>query len=185
MAFEGLVALVEDRREDALERLTAAAVVGLESHGPTSEALRLAWPEAVSVCFDLGRAAETAALVDLVATQPPGHVAPYLRAQLARARGLPAAVQGEHDAVEDHLREATARLRELGYAYWLARTRTDPAVWLIDQGRGTEAAEALEAAVDVLARLRAAPALARARALQDAPAAAPSAASTSSFHESA
>ncbi|HEY5317555.1 MAG TPA: hypothetical protein VIJ20_06210 [Solirubrobacteraceae bacterium] len=53
----------------------------------------------------------------------------------------------------------------LGYPYWLARAQLDLAAWLIDRGRGEEAAPVLGEATAALEALGAAPALARAQAL--------------------
>lgn len=80
-------------------------------------------PDALDAALALGRLDEGAALVALLAEQPPGHIPPYLAAHLARGRGLVAAVEGGHDAVETDLGAAIDGFRELGYPYWLASPR--------------------------------------------------------------
>ena len=101
----------------------------------------------------------------LLADRPPGHVPPYLRAQLARGRGLLAAASREHDGVEADLTAGIDGLRSLGYRYWLARAQTDLAAWLLDHDRNDDAAPLLSDATATLESLGAAPALARVRGL--------------------
>jgi hypothetical protein len=120
----------------------------------------------------MGKLDEAADLGRLVEERPPGHVPPYLRTHVARARALLAAAQGEQAGVEEGLLSAIDDFRALGYPYWLARTQTDLAAWLIDSGRGVEAAPLLEDAIAVFESLRAAPALARAIELKAGPPAA-------------
>ena len=109
----------------------------------------------------------------MLADQPPGHIPPYLRAQLARGRALTAAAGGDHDTVEADLHAAINVFRSLGYLDWLARAQTDLAAWLIDQGRNNNAQEVLGVAISTLETLGAAPALAHARAFKAVVAAGP------------
>ncbi|MGI8681066.1 MAG: hypothetical protein ACR2JO_02805 [Mycobacteriales bacterium] len=107
----------------------------------------------------------------IVADRPLGHVPPYLRAQHARYRARLDAARGEHDEVEAGFTTTEDILAELGYPYWLARTRLDHAVWLTERGQPDSAALLAEQAAEVFAQLGAAPALTQARRL--VPAAAP------------
>jgi hypothetical protein len=95
-------------------------------------------------------------------SRPRGDVPPYLRAQLARARGLLAAARGETAAAESHLGAAIEQFGSLGFPYWLAVARTDLAGVLIGERRVTDAGALLEEARATFAHLRAAPALQRA-----------------------
>jgi tetratricopeptide (TPR) repeat protein len=164
-ALAGAVAESEGDHEEALRRAGKVARDGM-SGGAASENVRLTWPVAVDAAFALGRLDEAAELIALIADRPPGHVPPYMRAQVARARGLLAVAQGRHDAVESDLVTAVDALRALGYPYWLARAQTDLAAWLIDRDRDTEAQPLLDDAIGTLEGLGAAPALARARDLR-------------------
>jgi tetratricopeptide (TPR) repeat protein len=165
-ATEGMVTLVEGRPADAFERLSSMIQEALSVEGPNSEGLRMGWPDAIDAAVEIGKLDEAAELCRLVEERPPGHVGPYLRAQIARARALIAAARGEREGAEQGLLEAVDNFRALGYPYWLARAQTDLAAWLIDAGRGAEAAPLLEDAIAVFEELRAAPALARAVELQ-------------------
>ena len=90
-------------------------------------------------------------LLALLAEQPPGHVPPYLRAHLARGRGAAGRCRGR--ARRTSRIELSGRSRAcapLGYPYWLARTQTDLAAWLIDRGRDAEAERVLAEAIATL-----------------------------------
>ena len=87
------------------------------------ENARIGWPVLLDAALSLGRLDEVAELTELLGQRPPGHVPPFLRAQLQRGLGLLAAARGEHDVVEAHLTDAVERFRGLGYPYWLARAR--------------------------------------------------------------
>jgi class 3 adenylate cyclase/tetratricopeptide (TPR) repeat protein len=149
---------------------------GLRMLGPaiatlaaSNDAVRVGWPDTLQAALQLGRLQDARGLVGLLADQPPGRVPPYLEAQLARGRGLTAAADGRDDAVQAELEAAIDGFGSLGYAYWLAIARTDLAAWLIDQGRGADAAALLQDAGSTLTALRAAPALARVEQLQRSP----------------
>jgi hypothetical protein len=92
-------------------------------------------------------------------------VPPLLQAELPRARAMLAAARGEHAQVEHDLTAALDALQALEYPYWIARTRSDLASWLIDQGRAGEASPLLDQAIATFGSLGAAPALAAARTL--------------------
>ena len=158
-ALEGLVALAEGRPEDAVDVLASAAREAPEAL--TSDIL----PEAIDAALEVGRRAETGRLVEMLDRRPPGHLTSYLRAHLARARGVGTAASDDAGAVEPALGDAIERFGALGSSYWRARAQTDLAGWLIDRGRSAEATVPLQAAMSALEALGARPALARARML--------------------
>ena len=101
----------------------------------------------------------------LLGDLPPGHVPPFLRAQVARGRGLLALAADDRAAAHGHLVTAVEMMTALGYPYWLARARTDLGALLIDDGRVEEGRREVGEAIAVLRPLRAAPALERAESL--------------------
>jgi tetratricopeptide (TPR) repeat protein len=113
----------------------------------------------------LERTDEARDLLGLLAERPPGHVPPFLRAQVAWGRGRLAAETGDHDTAARDLAVAIEILGALGYSHWLGRVQTDLAALLIDQGRFDEARDPVQDAVRSFGQLRAAPALERAEAL--------------------
>ncbi len=152
----------------ALEHGTELTKWAIGLLAASNENVRFAWPATLAAALALGRLDAAHELVELLASRPPGHVPPYLNAQLQRGRALLAAAEARDDQVEEPLNAVIAQLRELGYPYWLAITETDLAEWLLGQGRSEDAAPLLEEAVAALEPLRAAPALARAQALRHA-----------------
>ena len=165
VTLDGLLAIAAGDQERGLELLAATAREGFESQGASSENVRLAWPGAVGAALALGRLGEARELVELLARMSPGLVAPLLRAELERARGLLAAAEGEAGKAEESLAAAVEALTELDYPFWVARATADLAELMIANGRGTEAALRLERVIEDLVELRAEPELTRARAL--------------------
>jgi chaperonin cofactor prefoldin len=110
---------------------------------------------------------EAQSLLAIVADAPPGHVPPYLRAQLSRYRALAAIARAVSTSqIEADLRSAADALRELGYLYWLARAQADLGRWLAGEGRSAEAEPMLSEAHEVLTELGALPDLERLRQLE-------------------
>jgi class 3 adenylate cyclase/predicted ATPase len=157
--------LAEGDYEGALEQGVGVVRWTIENLAASNENMRNAWPAAFDAALKLGRLESASELLRLLEERPPGHIPPYLNAQLTRGRALLAAAEGRHDEVETGLVETIARLQEFEYPYWLAVTQTDLAEWLIGQGRREEAEPLLDEASEVLRRLGAAPALARAEAV--------------------
>jgi tetratricopeptide (TPR) repeat protein len=137
----------------------------LEHLAASNENARFVWPATLQAALALGRLDAARELVELLSGRPPGHIPPYLNAQLRRGRALLAAAEGRHDEVEAMLEGVASRMREFGYPYWLAVTQTDLAEWLLGQDRREEAEPLLEEAIATLRGLGAAPALARAESL--------------------
>ena len=162
---EATIALAAGDPAGALELLSGRIGEIIAIEGPSSQASRISFPCALEAALELGRTDEAGELLSLLAQRPPGHVPPYLRAQVARGAGLLAAAAGDLATAEGQLRAAIERLAALAYPYWLARAQTDLASVLIDDHRAPEARVLLDEAITVLKDLRAAPALERAENL--------------------
>ncbi|HET8672654.1 MAG TPA: hypothetical protein VFL87_03400, partial [Thermoleophilaceae bacterium] len=163
---EGAVGVAEGRYDDALAVGPAAVREGLEVLGPSSETMRHLWPDTVEAALAVGRLDIASEMVELLAAKPRGWVAPYLRAELHRAKGLLFAAADEQERVEAELLAGIEALRELRYPYPLGRALLDLAAWLGSRGRGAAAASAIEEAVAVLEPLGTSRALARASELR-------------------
>jgi class 3 adenylate cyclase/tetratricopeptide (TPR) repeat protein len=149
--------------------------VAIETEAASIEAVRNGWPIAVRAALELDRIDNASRLLTLLEAQPPGHVPPYLRAELANLNGLLAAAEGRQEDVEAPLRDSIDQLRDLAYPYWLAVAQTDLAAWLIDRERGGEASALVDEAVAALRALGAKPTLGRAEAVAARLAGAPAA----------
>jgi class 3 adenylate cyclase/tetratricopeptide (TPR) repeat protein len=150
--------LLEGRPEEALARAEATLPRAVETLSPASETVRDSWPPALEAALRAGGPGAAQRMVELLESQPPGHIPPYLEAQLARGRAL-AGINGEAEA---DLQRAIEGFRALDYPYWRAVAQTELAEWLIVEHRGSEAEALLEEATAVLRELGARPALERA-----------------------
>ncbi len=159
------VLLAEGHAEDALEQGSQMLARAMDTLGPSTDAVRQTWPDALQSALQLGRIEDAKALLTLLDARPPGHVPPYLRAQLVRGRALIAAAEGRDDAVERDLRAAIDTFRELDYRYWKAVAQTDLGDWLASREEPREAAALLADASAALLSLGATPALGRAQEL--------------------
>jgi class 3 adenylate cyclase/tetratricopeptide (TPR) repeat protein len=169
-AATAVTRLAEAQPAATLEIGLPMLVTAIDTLSPATDAVRESWPQILEAALALGRHDDAHRILKLLDNRPPGHIPPYLRAQLARGRALVNAAENNHDSVYDDLRVAIDSFTKLGYPYWLAVTETDLAAWLIDQGRNQEATPLLEHATDTLTALRATPALERAEQLAAAPA---------------
>ena len=156
--------------EEALTRGREMLARATQRLSTAHESVRYGWPTTLEAALRLGRLTEAHELLEMLGDRAPGLVPPYLRAQLARGRALVAAVEDRDDVVENDLKDAIARFRELGYPYWLAVTQTDLAEWLTGRGRVDEATPLLDEAIVTFESLGARPALERARTIGGAPA---------------
>jgi len=152
------VELASGRPEAALAHAGATVRDAIGGLGVSHDITRQAWPDALDAAVALRRADDIAALVELLAERPAGHVPPFLRAQLHRGRGLLAAAGGDDATARTELAAAVEGFAALGYPYWLARARAE----LAERGPADPAA-LLSEAIAAFAALGAAPALARAR----------------------
>jgi class 3 adenylate cyclase/tetratricopeptide (TPR) repeat protein len=153
--------LLQGQAEEALARGRASLPRAMETLSPASETVRDSWPTTLQAALMCGQVDAAQELVDLLAAQPPGHVPPYLEAQLARGRALTSALAGRHDDVETNLSAAIVQFDQLGYPYWKAIAQADLAEWLFGQERSDESAPLLEEATERLRPLGARPALER------------------------
>jgi hypothetical protein len=154
-------------RSGGLDRALALIFDVVDVLGAGHESVRQAWPDAVDTAHELGRFDDVGALVELLEVRPPGQVPPFMRAQLILARGRLAASRAEDDeTIERDLRAAVDAFEELGYPFWLARAQAELAAWLARRGREADATALLDEAIGGLERLRATPALSRARELE-------------------
>ena len=164
-ACQAAIALAGSDAAGALDLLSGTMPEIVAVDGVSSQASRIGFPIAIEAAVDLGRAGDAADLLALLANHPPGHVPPFLRAQLARGDGLLATADADPATAEARFRAAIDELGSLGYPYWLAQVQTDLAGLLIDDHRANEARVLLDEAIAVLKDLRAAPALERAENL--------------------
>jgi tetratricopeptide (TPR) repeat protein len=148
------VAMLERDFDQALTTASAAVHHAMGLH---VDAFRFAWPVAIEAALAVQRPDEARRLLALVAGAPPGHVPPYLRAQLSRYTALLDAAEDNAEDVETNLRRAIATLTDLAYPYWLGRAQFDLASWLIHQHREDEVECLLAEARKIFSGLRAGP----------------------------
>ena len=163
---ESALAMSENRFGDALLVAAEAAADSASVNGFRSEGFRLAWPMAIEAALLSDRLDEARSQLAVVADAPPGHVPPYIRAQLVRFRALIAMAEGSTDPdIEADLRSAVDAFRDLSYRYWLARGLADLGGCLIGHGRADETKPLLTQARDILSELGAQPDLERVNAV--------------------
>ena len=151
---EAAVASIAVPPEEALILATIAARSAYEANGLMSESFRLAWPLALEAALRNRDHDEAKALLAIVADAQSDHVPTYLAAQRSRYAALITIRSGDGVAdVEAELHSAVGQLRDLEYAYWLARAQADLARWLESQQRRDEAATLLAEARETLTRL--------------------------------
>ncbi|MBV9416734.1 MAG: hypothetical protein JO363_17255, partial [Solirubrobacterales bacterium] len=151
---------------DALDVLGAQTMQEIiRTEGPSSEASRIGFPAAISAALSVGRLPEADHLLSVLATLPPGHVPPYLRAHVAHAYGLLAKAKGDASQAESFFSAAIEGFGALGFPYWLATAQTELGALLIEEERVNECRPSLDEARAVFTRLGAAPMLQRVEAL--------------------
>jgi tetratricopeptide (TPR) repeat protein len=172
-AATAAVALASGELEEALQE-ARAAVEAESAFAGAKIATRRAWPDAVDAAVGLGRLDALDELIEELERRAPGHVAPYLRGELRRAKGLAAAARGERDVAEAELETAIAIHESLGYPFATARAQTALAALRVHEGRDEDAETLLESVRATFERLGAVPPVALvdrlpARAPDDAP----------------
>jgi hypothetical protein len=129
----------------------------------------MAWTEGIEAAFMSDDVAEATSLIDIVATLPPGVIPPYCRATVSRSKARLAAIEGDEERAAAEFHTAEQTFEELGYAYWLARTRLEHATRLAGSGRSAEAARYAELALATFTELGAGVWAERARAVTAVP----------------
>ncbi len=145
----------EGRHADALDAVEEA-LAAREDLGAGSEPFREGFVVALEAALaleDLARAEELIAIVDAL---PFGKVPAYLRAYIARFRGLIAAGRGDRDAAEAGLKRAAAGFREIGTTFPLAVALLELGSLYAEQGR-EDGEPLLAEARELFERLRATP----------------------------
>ena len=164
---EAFTAVAHGRPEEALRRaravLTHANALGI-SHGE----LVWAWSLAVRAAHEVGDAAATQELFALLDSYQPGHVVPLLRAERDLARARLTGQDDDQTAAGAAFAAAITGLREYGTPYHLAHGLLDHAQYLLRNGDGQAAAQAIDEARAIGARLRCQPLLDRAEATENA-----------------
>jgi class 3 adenylate cyclase len=163
---EAFTAVAQGRPAEALRRaravLTYADAVGI-GHGE----LVWLWSLAVRAAYEVGDAVATQELLALLDSYQPGHVVPLLRAERDLARARQADQDGDQGAAVAFAAAITA-LREHGTPYHLAHGVLDHAQYLTRHRHPDAAAQAIEEARAIGARLRCQPLLDRADAIEHA-----------------
>jgi class 3 adenylate cyclase/tetratricopeptide (TPR) repeat protein len=157
---EAFTAAARRRLPEALDRSRETVQLGFASGG-LSDMARWAWPLAARAAYDLGDGAAAGQLLALLDSQPPGHLAPMLRAERDLVRARLAARDGDPAAAASFM-AAIRGLRELSTPYHLAHGLLDHAERLIRLGEADEAALAIGEARDIARNLRCQPLLDRA-----------------------
>ena len=162
----GVVQTLRGDLAAGLETAQAATREALTTSGPCSDVARVAWVLATELAVASERDDVLGELVELVASRPPGHVPPFLRAETARLRAGVAQRSGAPlDSVETDLTTALRTMEELGYPYWRALAQLDLGRFLADDDRAEEAEKPLLSAAETFEELGAQPALDRTRTL--------------------
>ena len=164
-ACEATIAVAGGDAAGALDLLSGAMGEIISVEGVSSQASRIGFPVAVEAALQLGHLHDAGGLLELIEHQPPGHVPPFARAQVALGWGLVAAADGDTVAAEAQLVMALNIFDGLRYPYWAARVRLELAYALIGSGRPNEIKVWLDSAIETLRVLRARPALERAERL--------------------
>jgi hypothetical protein len=140
--------------------LEAAASVGMR-HPIVRVALPLIFDSALA-CNDIVTAQQ---LLDNLESLPPGHLSPFLQAQIAESRARIRAARGIDDGVEELFRTTVHIYSQTDLPYFRARAQGFLGEWLDQQGRRADAELAAADALMAFERLQARPWLARLAAL--------------------
>jgi class 3 adenylate cyclase len=161
---EAFIAAAHRQPDEALRH--AQDVVALrDARGISHECVRWAWPLTARAAHELGDVALTGALLALLDSYQPGHLAPVLQAErdLTRAR---LAGRDDGQAADAAFAAAIASLRRRSTPYHLAHGLLDHADHLLGRGAAEGAAAAIEDARGIGTGLRCEPLLTRADAVR-------------------
>jgi class 3 adenylate cyclase/tetratricopeptide (TPR) repeat protein len=163
---EACTAMARGEPQEALRR--ARAVLALAPVlGISQDELAWAWSLAVRCADELNDTAASRELLALLDSYQPGHIVPSLRAERDLARARRAGHDGDQAAAAAFAAAITG-LREHGTPYHLAHGLLDHARYLLSNGDGQGAAQAIGEARAIGARLRCQPLLDRAEATESA-----------------
>ena len=157
--------LAGGRAARALEAGKHVVSEAIRKLGAANETVRNSWPDTVQAALHLGDLDSAHELLAVLADQPPGHVPPYLLAQVSRYHGLISAMGSGPHTCEADLTAAIDTFDALGYPYWHACAQSELAAWLMYQHRQEKAEHLLSEASITLRSLGALPALAKAKHL--------------------
>jgi tetratricopeptide (TPR) repeat protein len=162
----GLVQMLGGDEAGGLETAQEWAHRALETNGPCSDVARTVWLLASEMAVASDRDDVLGDLIDLVASRPPGHIPPFLRAETLRLQaGLAQRSGAPLDSAETDLNSALHTMEELGYPYWRALAELDLGRFLAGDDRADEAEKPLLSAAETFEELGARPALDRTRTL--------------------
>jgi class 3 adenylate cyclase len=147
---EGFAAAARGRPADAL-RQAQRIVDFADALGISSDMCRWGWPLAVRSAHELGDAAVVGALLDMLDAQPPGYLAPMLRAELDLARVRLSSGPAGHAAAA--FSKVVTVLRAESTPYHLAHGLLDHAEYLTGQHDQNGAADAIGEAREIAERL--------------------------------
>jgi class 3 adenylate cyclase/tetratricopeptide (TPR) repeat protein len=150
-------ALVAAERGDwaaASDRSFAAVESSIEASGIDDD-FGLYWPPAVEAAVAAGLLDRADSLLQPVTDAPPGLVAPLVRAQLLRLRGMIASARGDLESADSDLSRGADEMRGFGAPYYLARTLLSLAE--VRRGSGLAASELLDEARAIFETLGARP----------------------------
>jgi hypothetical protein len=129
--------------------------------GARTDAVKLAFVEAVEAAFTLDDLALAESLLDDWEQLPPSRRTPFAEAHCSRLRARLAAELGQVYAVEPGFARATALFRQLSMPFEVALTVLEHGEYLVAQDRTTEAEPRLEDGRETFDRLKAKPWIAR------------------------
>ena len=164
---EAFTAVAHGRPEEAL-RCARAVLTHADALGISHGELVWSWSLAVRAAHEVGDAAATQELLALLDSYQPGHVVPLLRAERDLARARLTGQDDDQTAAGAAFAAAITGLREHGTPYHLAHGLLDHAQYLLRNGDDQAAAQAIDEARAIGARLRCQPLLDRAEATENA-----------------
>jgi tetratricopeptide (TPR) repeat protein len=159
-AAEAVALRAEGKEQEALVA-AGEALAAIDELGPTSQPVKVAYPEALEAALALGERERAEQLLEQIETLPPGRLPPSLRAHAARFRARLAAASGESGQAEAGFAAAASTFREFSMPFWLAVTLLEHGESLVGQGRADEAESLLAEVRETFERLEAKPWLER------------------------